>query len=242
MAKRKDAKGAKGRKPPSRSPLSKKLHAMRITYQEGGVFQLKITLMGVTPPIWRRILVEDCTLEDLHFIIQSVMGWGNDHLYCFEDGKREYKGTDPMGMRGEAETSDVDLSEVARMVNSKFHYTYDFGDDWLHELLVEAYGPPEEGRTYPACIAGMRACPPEDVGGVWGYRNLVELLKDPERDESDERLEWLGEYDPEAFDVDAVNRALSRTCGPDSLSDEEEEEDEEEEDEDDEGESDSSIT
>jgi hypothetical protein len=227
MAKRKNTKATRGRKPPARSPLSKKLQAARIVYQEGGVYQLKITLLDVEPPIWRRVLVADCTLEELHFIIQSVMGWENDHLYEFEAGAKRYAGTDPMGMMGEAEASRVSLSKLAPMVATKFYYTYDFGDDWRHEVLVEAYGPPEAGREPPVCLAGERACPPEDVGGTWGYADLVEALKDPEHERHEEFMDWLEDFDPEAFDLDAVNRELKGTPEPDSQSHEEEDEDDE---------------
>lgn len=208
MAKRKNTKSSNRRQPPARSPRWKKAQAARIVYEAGGVYQLKITLMGVEPPIWRRVLVADCTLEELHFIIQSVMGWGNDHMYDFEAGKKRYVGTHPMGTMGTAETSRVRLSQVSPTVETKFCYTYDFGDDWRHEVRVEAFGPPEEGREYPLCLAGERACPPEDVGGVWGYMDLVEAIEDPEHERHEEFIEWLEEFDPAAFDLDAVNEAL----------------------------------
>lgn len=242
MAKRKNANAPGSRKPPKRSPRSKKARAQRIDYQEGGVFQLKITLLGARPPIWRRVLVADCTLEELHFIIQDVMGWKNDHLYDFEVGKERYVGSDPMTMMGEAETSAVRLSGVAKLLDTKFHYTYDFGDDWRHELLVEAYGPPEEGREYPVCLAGARACPPEDVGGVWGYADLVEALKDPKHERHEESMEWLEDFDPEAFDLDAANARLKGGADPDSLSYEDEDDFEDEEEDDDEDEEGSSVT
>mgnify|MGYP001071569573 CR=1 FL=1 len=225
MAKRKNARSTQGRKPPARSPRSKKARAARIDYQEGGVYQLKLTLLDVQPQIWRRLLVTNCTLEELHFIIQSVMGWENDHLYEFEVGKKRYAGSDPMGRMGEAQTSRVDLGKVVPLVGTRFYYIYDFGDDWHHEVLVEAYGPIDEGREYPVCIAGERACPPEDVGGAWGYADLVEALKDPEHERHEEFMEWLGEFDPEAFDLDAVNKELKGMSGPDSLSYEDEDED-----------------
>lgn len=208
MAKSKDTKPSKRKQPPARSPRWKKANADRIVPQPDGVYQLKITLMGVEPPIWRRVLVGDCSLESLHFMIQRVMGWGNDHLYEFEVGKKRYAGTDPMGMMGTAESSRISLSRAAPTVGAKFYYIYDFGDDWRHEILVEAFGPPEEGREYPFCLGGERACPPEDVGGVWGYMDLVEALEDPEHERHEEFMEWLEEFDPEGFDLDTVNEAL----------------------------------
>jgi hypothetical protein len=88
-------------------------------------------------------------------------------------------------------------------------YEYDFGDSWEHELLVEKILPPEPGVRYPLCLKGKGACPPEDVGGVWGYDSFLEAIADPKHPEHDDMLEWVGgEFDPEAFDLDEVNEAL----------------------------------
>jgi hypothetical protein len=176
----------------------------------GRVYQLKITLKDIRPPIWRRVLVPDCSLETLHEVIQAAMGWENYHLYDFEVGGTRY--TDPRG-RDELDMEDASrarLSQVARGEKAKLRYTYDFGDNWQHEVLVEKVLPPEEAATYPVCIGGKRACPPEDVGGPWGYREFAEAIKDPEHERHEEFLGWRGGFDPEAFDPDAVDRALRR--------------------------------
>ena len=106
------------------------------------------------------------------------------------------------------------LSQVAPGAGDRLSYTYDFGDDWEHGILVEAVDDAEAGVSYPRCVAGRRACPPEDCGGIWGYSDLLEILADPAHKEHEDRLEWLGlssaaEFDPDAFDLDQVNSGLS---------------------------------
>jgi Plasmid pRiA4b ORF-3-like protein len=176
----------------------------------GRVYQLKITLKDIRPPIWRRVLVPDCSLAGLHEVIQAAMGWENSHLYDFEVGGERY--TDPRGLADldMEDASRARLSQVARKEKAKFRYTYDFGDNWQHEVLVEKFLLPEEGQEYPVCVAGKRACPPEDVGGPWGYMEFAEAIRDPEHERHEEFLEWRGEFDPEEFDLDAVNEKLRR--------------------------------
>jgi len=98
------------------------------------------------------------------------------------------------------------LSDVVRKERQKFIYSYDFGDDWRHEVLIEKISEVETGQQYPICLAGARACPPEDVGGAWGYEGYLEALGDPTHEQHDEFLEWAGAFDPEKFDAEAVNR------------------------------------
>jgi pRiA4b ORF-3-like protein len=118
------------------------------------------------------------------------------------------------GMVGEWDIEDarpVILAALVRGEKSKLLYEYDFGDSWEHELLVEKILPRDEGKRYPVCLTGKRACPPEDCGGVWGYASFLEALHDPEHPEHEEMLEWIGgEFDPEAFDLDEVNVELQR--------------------------------
>ncbi|MFH1115458.1 MAG: plasmid pRiA4b ORF-3 family protein, partial [Pseudomonadota bacterium] len=96
----------------------------------------------------------------------------------------------------------------------KFHYLYDFGDSWEHEILLEKIIPPEKGTQYPICLTGRRACPPEDCGGAWGYEELLEALKDPSHEDREEMLEWVDEdFDPDRFDVEAINRRLNLPVG-----------------------------
>jgi hypothetical protein len=137
------------------------------------VYQIKVTLKGSKPPIWRRIqITSDITLVQLHRILQRVMGWEGSHLYQFVISGIAYG--DP-GMVGEWDAEDariVTLAALVRGEKSKLLYEYDFGDSWEHELLVEKILPLEEGKRYPICLTGKRACPPEDCGGVLGLRQF----------------------------------------------------------------------
>jgi len=179
-----------------------------------GVYQVKITLKGIRPPIWRRLLVEpDTRLDRLHHILQEAMGWYDSHLHQFAVGRTLYGVPDPdfdFGPEVEDEKR-VTLRQLAPTAKSKLTYEYDFGDGWEHEILVEKVLPADPATLYPVCVAGARACPPEDCGGVWGYADLLETIKNPDDPEHEEMLEWLGgEFDPEAFDLDVVNRKLKR--------------------------------
>jgi hypothetical protein len=176
------------------------------------IYQIKVTLEDSKPPIWRRLLVRsDLTLADLHGIIQAAFGWWDYHLHMFIIGETYFGVPDP-DYDGFLEMHDerkLRLHQIARREGFKFRYEYDFGDSWLHQVLVEKILPPEPAQDYPRCIKGRRACPPEDVGGIWGYYDFLEAIQDPEHEEHGEYLEWVGgEFDPEAFDLDEVNQAL----------------------------------
>ena len=174
------------------------------------VHQLKITLMRIRPPIWRRIVVpSDATLSDLHDFVQAAMGWYDCHLHEFQvDGMSV---GNPLMLEGmcDYDESQVRLAEVAPLPKRRFRYLYDFGDSWDHDILVEAVMSPEQGVRYPICVAGRRACPPEDCGGHWGYAELLESLADPQSPVGRERREWIGgSFDAEAFDVERANARL----------------------------------
>lgn len=178
------------------------------------IYQIKVTLKHSKPPIWRRIQVAgDTRLDKLHLILQEVMGWENYHLHQFIVGGTYYGKPHPdyddfFEMKDEKK---VRLNQIAPREKSKFTYEYDFGDSWEHELLVEKVLPPESDVHYPCCIKGKRACPPEDVGGVWGYDSFLEAIQNPADPEHEDMLEWIGgEFDPEAFDLDEINEALRR--------------------------------
>jgi len=178
------------------------------------IYQIKITLQGCKPPIWRRIKVRgDTPLNKLHDIIQIVMGWTNSHLHQFIVGEA-YFGVPDLYYDDDLPMSDetrFKLSRITTNEGSAFTYEYDFGDSWQHELLVEEIMPPGEGVKYPVCVAGERACPPEDVGSIWGYEEFLEAIQDPDHPEHKDYLEWIGgEFDPEAFDLEGVNTALRR--------------------------------
>ncbi|MFD4977911.1 plasmid pRiA4b ORF-3 family protein [Streptomyces sp. NPDC058424] len=177
------------------------------------VHTIKVTLDGSRPPIWRRLQVPSTTtLQQLHHLIQVAFGWEDYHMWAFEAGRERYGVADrDLGIRSAASKR---VGDVAPLVGSRLGYTYDFGDNWEHDVLVEAVDAAEPGIAYPRCLTGRRACPPEDCGGVWGYDYLIEILADPSHDEHEERLEWLGmntadQFDPAEFDLAEVNKALS---------------------------------
>ncbi|MEI7881428.1 MAG: plasmid pRiA4b ORF-3 family protein [bacterium] len=175
------------------------------------ILQLKISLKHVKPLIWRRILVADNdTLGDLHDVIQTVMGWYGGHLHAFRMPSR---GFGPPAMTFDNEEGNEQttfLSEVLFQKGRKLIYEYDFGDGWEHDILLEKLIPFDPAAPLPFCLAGARACPPEDCGGFPGYYGILEALKDPKTPENAVQLEWVGEFDPEAFDLDAVSKRLRR--------------------------------
>jgi hypothetical protein len=174
------------------------------------IYQIKVTLKELRPPIWRRIQVADNTsLGKLHGILQVAMGWTDSHLHQFTIDGIDYGVPSPDDFRPVMNESRVKLSQVVTGEKFKFLYEYDFGDSWMHELLVEKILPPEEGVHYPRCLKGKNAAPPEDCGGPWGYVDLLAILQDPKHPEHEEMLEWAGgPSDPEAFDLEGINAAL----------------------------------
>jgi len=184
------------------------------------IYQIKVTLLGTDPPIWRRLLVPaDLTLEQLHDVLQLAMGWENCHLHEFRIGRQRFGKPDPMertfgGPRTASERTARLLSVLGR-TGAKALYTYDFGDSWEHQIVVQKRLTPEPGRAYPACLAGAGHRPPEDCGGIPGFHNLLEAISDPQHEEHEELLDWVGgSFDPGAFSVDAVNQRLQRKFRP----------------------------
>jgi len=177
---------------------------------ESPVYQLKATLKQSKPPIWRRFQVRgSITLAKLHQVLQVVMGWTNSHLHQFTVGGVHYGVPDPQWDLGMQSEQRVQLAQVLPQVKSRLVYKYDFGDSWAHELVVEKILPPEPGVRYPVCLKGKRACPPEDVGGVWGYSGFLEAMRDPKHPDHRMMRDWVGgSFDPEAFDLQTVNQAL----------------------------------
>ena len=177
------------------------------------IFQLKVTLKDTRPPIWRRILVDGNTsLQKLHDVLQLTMGWGNYHLHAFEIHGREYGVPDPE-FEQDSRMRDEKSVKVMKVVAEKdrFLYVYDFGDDWQHQIVVEKILPREQGRHYPVCVAGAMACPPEDCGGTWGYREFLEAITDPDHEEHESMIEWVGGgFDPEEFNLDEINVELKQ--------------------------------
>jgi hypothetical protein len=179
------------------------------------IYQIKITLKGSKPPIWRRLLISsETTLPKLHDIIQVAMGWYDSHLHAFEIHGEHYSAPSPydpyhlqeMGMKS---TNRVKLNKLIMAEGQKFRYEYDFGDDWQHEILLEKILSADPKQQLPVCIKGKGACPPEDVGGVWGYDDFLKAIADPKHPEHAMYTEWIdGDFDPEAFELDEVNERL----------------------------------
>ncbi len=177
------------------------------------VIQLKITLVGTDPSIWRRIIVpESFTFYDLHVAIQNAMGWTDSHLHMFEKRRPGARKASleiqcPFAIPEEDPdvwpfTTEVAIREFLRKKADRIGYRYDFGDDWLHEIYVEGAMPREKGVSYPVIIGGELACPPEDCGGLGGYMDCIKALR--ERDDSEGLLKWLGDWKPDRFDPSAV--------------------------------------
>jgi hypothetical protein len=174
------------------------------------IYQLRISLSGSDPEIWRRVLVSgDTTLGALHYIIQDLMGWDNDHLHEFITKDARY--ADPeSALEGSKSEGRLHLYQVAPRARSAFVYVYDFGDDWHHKIKLEKIMDRDERFSgQPFCVEGERACPPEDCGGLWGYYDKLEVIKNRKHPDYEDVVDWLGEdFDPDAFDVNEVNKRL----------------------------------
>jgi len=170
------------------------------------VHQLKVTLRGTSPPIWRRIMVySDITLYAFHEILQVVMGWTDSHLHHYRVRDTYYgKPDDGFGMRRQNEKK-VRLNEVLRKPKDRMVYEYDFGDGWEHDVVLEKVDVPQAGEKYPFVLKGKRACPPEDVGGVWGYYHFLEVIGNPDHPEHKDMAEWCEGFDADEFDINEIN-------------------------------------
>jgi hypothetical protein len=183
------------------------------------IYQLKITLRDVSkPPVWRRVLVPaGVSLGLLHEVIRLAMGWDGGHLHAFSHGGSNYGPTDLEfeldPENGDGDEDEVFLDDLLDEPGDKLSYTYDFGDDWVHEIRLEKILPGDSVAAPLTCLTGKGACPPEDCGGAWRYAALKQTLADPADPEHKEMLEWLGldkgsDFDPAAFSAAKVNPRL----------------------------------
>lgn len=176
------------------------------------VYQLKITLRDSKPPIWRRFQVRSNTsLSRLHDILQMVMGWTDSHLHEFVIREMRYGSPDMEWdpLERPKDERRVRLGQLVTREHDRLTYEYDFGDGWAHDIVVEKILPPEPDVPYPRCVAGRRACPPEDVGGISGYAAFLVAIRNPRHEEHTDLLAWAGGgFDPAAFDIEAVNKVL----------------------------------
>ncbi len=186
------------------------------------VYEVKVLLAGTEPCVWRRLQVPgNANLNWLHSVIQVAMGWTNSHLHQFICGEHvyvdlsmeweQYEGDPPL-----RDESHITLAEVAPQRRNAICYEYDFGDSWEHLVLVERVLPAARGALKTArCVAGERACPPEDCGGIGGYEGFLAALKDRKHPEHRQMKEWIGgSFDAEAFHVEKANFWLGELKWP----------------------------
>jgi hypothetical protein len=179
-----------------------------------GVCQLKVTLDGIEPPIWRRLVVPaSYTLERLHDVLQKALGWTNSHLHVFQYGDERVGIPYELGDLDDTYTRSgriVHLGDIVAQGHRRLVYEYDFGDGWTHTIDVEDVRDGDEGPS-PLCLDGARACPPEDCGGVGGYERLLDIVFDPTHEEFEEMRVWAGSaFQPERFELRRVNEQLRR--------------------------------
>ncbi len=175
------------------------------------VLQLRIDLEWLDPPIWRRLLVPaGIRLDKLHDVLQVAMGWTDSHLHAFTIAEQRYgMHLDEFAERELDEKKFTLLAAIGKQ--RRFRYEYDFGDDWQHHVALEDTHSVPFALNFAVCLDGQRSCPPEDCGGPPGYANLLEAIADPEHEEFDEYIEWVGkDFDPEEFSLATTNAALQR--------------------------------
>jgi hypothetical protein len=185
------------------------------TKKTTAVFQLKVNILDIEPPVWRSVqLAENTKLPRLHGILQLLFNWEDYHLHQFIAGRRVYAVPDPddalFGLKVNDERR-IPLNRIVNGVGERFDYVYDFGDNWRHQILLEAILLPSPNVFYPRCIAGARNGPPEDAGGARGYSRYLQALADPEHEEHENLLAWRGPFDGEAFSIKTINASLKRT-------------------------------
>jgi len=174
-------------------------------------YQLKISLKGAKPPIWRRFLVDSSmALPEFHGVLQTVMGWDNSHLHQFSAYGESFGIADPeFDFEGGRDERKFKVAHLLKNEKDAIVYEYDFGDGWAHKITLEKILPFDPKAVLPVCVKAKGACPPEDVGGLWGYYAFLEALNDPKHPEHDEYKEWVGEdFDPDAYDIEQVNALL----------------------------------
>jgi len=178
------------------------------------IYQIQIALKGSKPKIWRRILVpSDILLFDFHKIIQTTMGWTNSHLHQFIKDRtfytRKMADDDFWGEMNNIDYSKIIISDLLKKEKDKIIYEYDFGDGWEHDIVLEKIETNVKDKYIPTCLTGKNNCPPEDCGGIWGYSDMLEILKHPDHEEYEESIEWIGEeFDPKYFDKAEINEML----------------------------------
>lgn len=178
------------------------------------IYQLKVTLKGIRPAIWRRFLIASTdNLEDLHVALQIVMGWTNSHLHEFVHDRERYGVPDEDSFSELRDEIGYRLDQLLKQEKDKLLYVYDYGDGWEHDVVLEKILPFKTDADIPRCIKGSRACPPEDVGGIPGYQMFLEAIADPSHPEYEDMSDWIGgNFDAEHFDLAEINDLLHVYC------------------------------
>lgn len=182
------------------------------------MFQIEISLIDSEPKIWRKISIpSDLLLSDFHKVIQTTMGWTNSHLHQFIKDENFYAEKHPdADMWDEMGSIDykkekIRVSDLLKAEKDTMIYEYDFGDGWEHKIVLEKISSVENRKKQPYCLDGKMNCPPEDCGGIWGYKEMLEVLKQPKNEGYEELIEWLGdEFDPKYFNKTEVNKLLKK--------------------------------
>ena len=178
------------------------------------IYQIQISLNYFKSKIWRRLLIpSDLLLSDFHKIIQTSMGWKNSHLHHFIKNQTFYSerlyDDDLWDDFDNVDYRKIKISDLLKEENEKIIYEYDFGDSWNHDIILEKILTRDNQLKYPICLSGKMNCPPEDCGGIGGYSEMLEILKQPDHEEYESYIEWLGgEFDPEYFNMNEVNEML----------------------------------
>ncbi len=178
---------------------------------EKTLYQFKVTLRETRPPVWRRFQVHShITLSQFHDIVQVVMGWTNSHPHQFRVGEAVFATPDPDDAVKVMDERKTRLNEVLSQPKTELIYEYDFGDEWIHDLVLESINPCPSRGQYPVVLDGGRKCPPEDVGGAHGYQRFLRAMRNPKDPDYEELREWWGDapFDPEAFDPKEINETL----------------------------------
>jgi hypothetical protein len=201
------------RKPMERLRELVKLDQWRATAQ--AVYRLRVVLQHTEPPIWRDIQVHNCTLDQLHKVLQAAMGWEGTHPYLFKLADVQYTVLPQTVRRLPSQIGDAEhtyLNQIIPLSNKpfSFKYLYDLNDEWGHGITVEGIVPQDARRRYPLCLDGERACPPERCGGVERYVETLQILADPAHVYHDNVVKWLGRFDPQAFSAKAATRRMQQ--------------------------------
>ena len=178
------------------------------------IARLRIILNDVDPQAMRHIEAPlKVRLDRLHDIIQAAMGWTDTHLYEFRVGDAGWGVPDPDGFYdGPMDAKKMTLEKLIDQTGTRtIQYVYDFGDDWDHSIRIERVNEAAPGMTYPRLLKAAGACPPEDVGGAWGYEEFLEALADPDHEQHEDMVRWSGgDFDAEDAGIDSIIERFDR--------------------------------